>query len=214
MSRVQSSPAAPFSRRVKLGVGFPCVLTIGTKQEYLALMLCFTCGVDRMKLPKIPLAVSRKIAVLTNRNAILEADLRALKARVTPLNQDICTTDRGHAAQLYVKYLLTRLGVPYFDPPEGSRSIDILVQTASRFLRVEVKGTTKKDVHVNRASRKAERGIVKYSADDQIDVFIFVDLTHEYVFIVPYSEMKTRELLRLTPRSWVWEYKDNFNVLR
>lgn len=160
-------------------------------------------------------ANAHKIAALSHRVISLEAEVQGFKSKIAVMPEDLERTQKGVAAQFYVKYLLTRLGFIIYDPPEGSKGLDLLVEKGGKFYRCEIKGTTKPDVNVQKSSRKSDTGVAKYTAEDNIDFFFLVDLTREYVFVVPsrYITDAGKSVMRLSPNSDVWQFRDRFDLI-
>lgn len=119
----------------------------------------------------------------------------------------------GGLGERYAIYVLERAGFQVFVPASIQESCDLVVWNGKRFFRCEVKSSRTDDIGVAHTKYKAYITPVKYSEEDNIDFFIFVQLKDELIFIVPFSEIKGKSF-RVSGVGIAKNYINNFDLLR
>ena len=134
----------------------------------------------------------------------------------SPIAPEVTPLGKGRLGELLVEYELLRRGYEVHSPNAVTGGTDLfLVTKSSRLVRLEVKSTNTETlvVQARRTFMKDNRWQRRSYEGCKVDFFIFVDLIHENVFIVPASEVKTSGGHRLTHEGPTWKYKDAYHLL-
>jgi hypothetical protein len=124
---------------------------------------------------------------------------------------------RGYVAEHLVRYRMARAGLQFFDPTFQQKNCDLLVRGASgKYYRCEIKGTGGIAVNLVKSrysSSEKKTKQVHYTAADEIDFFIFVDLHNEVIFVVPFEIVQGQKQFNLALLGKAWKYRERFDLL-
>lgn len=157
-------------------------------------------------------------------NAAVVEDLKrrvaALQEGRVPLADGVGTHTLGYMAEHFVRYALTRRGLEVLQHVHLEEACDFVVRGPSgKYYRAEVKATTAGTVKLSRTKFVAGGGYRAnpYSALNEIDAFICVDLVNELVFVIPCTDIQNLEAgpaYSLTPRGEAWKYLNGFQFFK
>lgn len=121
----------------------------------------------------------------------------------------------GSLAEDFVYYQLRRRGIDVYRPSYSKETIDFIVLSDGRIIRIQVKATAGDNLEVRLRHTTYENGEYRRRDYDrgQVDVFIVVDLLHEHVFVVPDASIGDRRSFTLTPDGWLWQFKERYDLI-
>jgi hypothetical protein len=120
----------------------------------------------------------------------------------------------GSLGEKYAEYILLRKGLQVFKPSTILQACDLLVYNGTKYFRCEVKSSRTDDVKCTRSLYEGSKQLhsVKYIDKDNIDVFIFVQLTDELIAFAPFEAFKGVENVKFSGVGKLSKYVNNFEV--
>lgn len=131
----------------------------------------------------------------------------------------ITKVDRGMLGELYTKYILSKLGFQFLEPRLLLEALDLVVIGQSgKFYRCEIKSSGIDSlVHVSRTKYDKDNPLkyqsVGYTKEDNVDLFIVLDLNLELIAVIPAWELIGKPIkFKLNPRTRFWKYVNRFDL--
>lgn len=124
----------------------------------------------------------------------------------TPSNMEgMSPAEKGRIGELFVKYVLARMGVQYADMPYNTDDI-IVKGSDGSWKRCEIK-TASKGYNINTRRTRYRGGEFVTVAYENIDFFILVAMETEEIFIIPAADVEGKHYVCCSPFGIGWKYR-------